>query len=72
MESALDIISIEERNDYKDSKPKNLIQFRYLLFYLFIHFLIYTYINIEHHPKTRPAALPPHLLLPFLLHHLLY
>lgn len=43
VESALDIIPIEEGDDYEDSKLENLIQFRYLFFlYLFLLHCILT------------------------------
>lgn len=64
----MDIIFIEEGNDYKNSEPENFIQFRYLFFYLFIYFSFYIYLNIEYYPKTRPTMLSLH----FLLHHLLH
>lgn len=43
MENALDIIPIEEGDDYEDSELENPIQFRYLFFfYSFIFYFILT------------------------------
>lgn len=61
------IILIKERDNYENSEYKNLIKFKYFLFFLVIYFWLYIYFNLKHHFKKRPVALYLHLFLLFLL-----